>query len=60
VLKESGALAKGFARFRVAAEREAESRESLASAPEVVVSVPQLDGDITDLAGLAGLASRIW
>ena len=57
VLRE---VAASFARFRVAAEREAESRESLASAPEVVVSVPQLDGDITDLAGLAGLASRIW
>ena len=57
VLREVSA---SHARFRVAAEREAESRASLASAPQVVVTVPQLDGDITDLAGLAGLASRIW
>ena len=54
------ALARNFLRFSALAEHEASQLRRLASKPEVVVKVPQLDGDITSVDGLARVADRLW
>jgi anion-transporting ArsA/GET3 family ATPase len=57
VLREVG---ESFLNFQVVAKREAETRAELSAAPEVVATVPYFDHDITDLAGLLELGSKIW
>jgi anion-transporting ArsA/GET3 family ATPase len=53
-------VADNFLRFQVVAQREAEQRNELGVAPEVVVTVPYFETDIFDLAGLLRLGERIW
>ncbi|PZR79860.1 MAG: hypothetical protein DLM65_09630, partial [Candidatus Aeolococcus gillhamiae] len=57
VLREVGA---SFLNFEVVAKREAELRDELASAAEVVVGVPSFDTDIFDVAGLVRLGREVW
>ena len=52
-------VAASFHNYAVAATREAEQRAELAGAPEVV-SVPQLGGELTDLAGVLDLGRHLW
>jgi anion-transporting ArsA/GET3 family ATPase len=53
-------VAESFLNFGVVARREAEQRGELATAPEVLVSVPFFDSDIFDMTGLLQLGERIW
>jgi anion-transporting ArsA/GET3 family ATPase len=46
-------IAASYRNFAVIAQREAELRAELARLPDVVVTIPELEGDITDLDGLA-------
>ena len=55
-----GEVGESFLNFGVVAKREAEQRAELASAPDVVVSVPFFDTDIYDLAGLLRHGRAIW
>ncbi len=57
VLHEVG---ESFLNFEVVAKREAEMRAELSASPDVVASVPYVDRDITDLAGLLRLGEQIW
>jgi anion-transporting ArsA/GET3 family ATPase len=57
VLKEVG---ESFLNFQVVGRREAEQRAELASAPDVVASVPYFDVDIVDLGGLLAVGDQIW
>jgi anion-transporting ArsA/GET3 family ATPase len=57
VLKEVG---ESFANFEVVAKREAELRTELATAADVVVSVPSFETDIFDVSGLLRLGRAIW
>jgi len=53
-------LGESFLNFQVVAKREAEQRAELAVVPEIVVSVPYLDTDVFDLAGLVGIGAHLW
>ncbi len=53
-------VAESFLNFSVVARREAEQQAELATSPEVLVSVPFFDVDISDLRGLLALGERIW
>ncbi|MFP5326443.1 MAG: ArsA family ATPase [Acidimicrobiia bacterium] len=53
-------VAESFLRFQVVAQRQAEQRAELGVLPEVVASVPYMDTDIADLAGLLKLGEAIW
>ena len=57
VLAEVG---RSFRDFRLAAGREAEMRAELGRVPDVCVSVPYLDDDVADLAGLLRLGRAVW
>jgi anion-transporting ArsA/GET3 family ATPase len=57
VLAEVG---HNFVNFSLVARREAEQRNELARAPDVVATAPELDADIADLAGLLRLGEQIW
>jgi hypothetical protein len=57
VLKEIG---ESFLNFAVVAKREAEQRAELASAPDVVATVPYFETDVYDLAGLLRLGATFW
>jgi anion-transporting ArsA/GET3 family ATPase len=57
VLAEIG---QSYLDYRSAAQREAEQQSELATMPEALVSVPQLDTDVYDLAGLLRLGERLW
>jgi anion-transporting ArsA/GET3 family ATPase len=61
VLRELG---ESFLNFQVVAKREAEQRVELAAsgaaAPEIVVSVPYLERDVYDVAGLMGVGEALW
>ena len=57
VLTEVG---DNYRNFRVVAKAEAEQRRDLATIPDVVVTAPELDADIHDLAGLLRLGALIW
>lgn len=57
VVQEVG---ESFLNFQVVAKREAATRTELASAPEVVATVPYFTHDITDLGGLLELGEQIW
>jgi anion-transporting ArsA/GET3 family ATPase len=48
-------IAGSFRNFSVIARREAELRAELARLPDLVVTIPELEGDITDLEGLAAI-----
>jgi len=48
-------IAASFRNFAVIAQREAELRAELARLPDLVVTIPELEGDITDLEGLAAI-----
>ena len=53
-------VAASFLNYRVVATREAEQPPELATTAEVVATVPYLDDDIYDLAGLLGLGDHLW
>jgi anion-transporting ArsA/GET3 family ATPase len=57
VLHEIGA---SFLNFQVVAKRESEQRSELASAADVVATVPYFDTDIYDLSGLLQLGAAVW
>jgi anion-transporting ArsA/GET3 family ATPase len=57
VLQEVG---ESFLNFAVVAKREAEQRGELASAPDVVATVPYFETDVYDLSGLLRLGATIW
>ena len=52
--------AKTYFDYRTVAEHEAELREELARAPEIVVNVPGLADDIHDVSGLARVGDRLF
>jgi anion-transporting ArsA/GET3 family ATPase len=53
-------VAESFRNYAVVAAREAELRTELAEAPDVVVDVPRLEGDIHDLVGLAEAGRHLF
>jgi hypothetical protein len=53
-------VAESFLNFRIVAIREGEERAHLATAPEVLATVPFFDTDIYDLGGLVRLGEQIW
>jgi anion-transporting ArsA/GET3 family ATPase len=53
-------IAASYRNFAVVASREAELREELGRAPEVIVDVPNLDADVHDLGGLARIADALF
>ncbi|MFC0081974.1 ArsA family ATPase [Aciditerrimonas ferrireducens] len=53
-------VGRSFSDYRLVAEREQEQRAELSRAPEVLVSVPSVDRDVVDLAGLLALGERLW
>jgi anion-transporting ArsA/GET3 family ATPase len=55
-----GEVAESFLNYQVVAKREADLRKDLASAAEVVATVPYLDDDVHDLNGLLGLGWAFW
>jgi anion-transporting ArsA/GET3 family ATPase len=55
-----GEMGESFLNFQVVAKREAEQRAELGMKPDVVVSVPYLDRDIYDLAGLLEVGEVLW
>ncbi len=57
VLREVGT---NFINMSVVAKREASQRSELAGPPGVVVSVPELDEDVHDLAGVMEVGRYIW
>jgi len=57
VLAEVG---DNFRNLLVVAQRESTQRAGLSALPEVVATVPELDEDIYDLAGLLRLGERVW
>lgn len=57
VLSEVGT---NFNNVAVVAKREAAQRSELAGAPSVVASVPELEQDVHDLAGVLRLGRHIW
>ena len=48
-------IGESFRNFAVVAKREAELRAELARRSRLVVTIPELEGDITDLEGLAAI-----
>ena len=52
-------VAESFQNFALVATREEELRAELASAPEVVVDVPELSGEVADLEALVHIADRL-
>ncbi|MBK5224581.1 MAG: ArsA family ATPase [Acidimicrobiia bacterium] len=57
VLREVG---ESFANFAVVAQREAEQRLPIARRAGVVATVPHLDADVADLAGLLAVGRELW
>ncbi len=57
VLQEVGA---NFNNIGVVARREAGQRAELSDLPSVVASVPELEQDVHDLAGVLALGRHIW
>jgi anion-transporting ArsA/GET3 family ATPase len=53
-------VAESFINFSLVARREAEQRDELAHAPEVVTSAPAFENDVSNLAGLLALGETIW
>lgn len=57
VLSELGA---NFNNVALVAKREAAQRSTLSGASDAVASVPELDEDVHDLAGVLGVGAHIW
>jgi anion-transporting ArsA/GET3 family ATPase len=57
VLHEIGA---SFQNYRVVASREAEQKQEMSHAPDILVNVPFFESDIYDLAGLLRLGGSLW
>ena len=53
-------VANSFLRFNALAEHEEAQRRRLASQPEIVLRVPQLEGDLTSIEGLTRIADELW
>jgi anion-transporting ArsA/GET3 family ATPase len=53
-------IAESFLNLRVVARREAEQQADVATVPEVVVSAPAFDADISDMSGLLALGEALW
>jgi len=53
-------VAASFHDYSLTAAREAEQRAELSSSPEVIVSVPQLGTDLTDLSSVLDLGRYLW
>ena len=54
------AAALTFRDYSVVAAREAELRDELSHVPEVVATVPALDDDVHDLAGLRRIGAGLF
>ena len=54
------ACGETFLRYAMLAEQQRTQRERLAFAPDVIVTVPEHDGDIVSIAGLTNLAKQLW
>ncbi|HEX5613769.1 MAG TPA: ArsA-related P-loop ATPase [Acidimicrobiia bacterium] len=52
-------VAESFQNFAVVAKREAELRNELARVPDVVVRVPMLDAEVTDVEALAAIGRHL-
>jgi anion-transporting ArsA/GET3 family ATPase len=52
-------IGESFQNFALVAAREAELRHELHSVPDVVVTVPSSEGEISDIAGLAWISRHI-
>ncbi len=57
MLKEIG---QSFDDYRIVASREREMAAELSRHPELVVSAPHLDHDVSDLGGLIALGRALW
>jgi hypothetical protein len=57
VLAEIG---DSFSNYQIIAKREAEQRSELSRIPASVATVPFFPEDICDLAGLLGVAEKLW
>ena len=53
-------IGENFANFAVVARREATQRAEMGRLPDVVVSVPALEQDVANLAGLLEIGSHLW
>lgn len=53
-------VAESFLNFEMVALRESEQRSELSVSPEVLVSVPYFDTDISDMSGLVQLGEKVW
>jgi anion-transporting ArsA/GET3 family ATPase len=53
-------LGNSFRNYEVVARREAELRAELSRLPDVVVSVPNFESDIADVAGLARIGEYLF
>ena len=56
-LRHAGAT---YLEYAALADHERAQRERLATMPEVVVTIPQFEGDIASVAALGDLAKRLW
>jgi anion-transporting ArsA/GET3 family ATPase len=55
-----GTLSDSFRNFTVIAKREAELRAEMDVVPDLVLTVPQRDSDVSDLGGLAALGRHLF
>jgi anion-transporting ArsA/GET3 family ATPase len=53
-------LGASFRNYEVVARRESELRAELSRLPDIVVSVPNFDSDISDVAGLAKIGAHLF
>jgi hypothetical protein len=53
-------VAESFLNYSLVARREAEQRDELALAPEVLAAAPATETDIATLGGLLALGETIW
>ena len=60
VARVLGELGRSYVDYRIVAQREAEQRAELATAPETLVSVPYFETDVYDLSGLLRLGTKLW
>jgi anion-transporting ArsA/GET3 family ATPase len=60
VARVLGEIGRSFVDYRLVAQREAEQRAELATAPETLVSVPYFETDVYDLSGLLRLGAKLW
>jgi len=55
-----GVIGENFTNFAVVAKREAEQRSEMARLPDTVVSVPEMEHDVSDLRGLLEIGGHLW